>query len=350
MAPPARPRAMRPGTAPRGALAAVAALLIASLSGAPARAQSAKDKADSDKLYQDGLSKMLQGALDVGCPKLAESQRLFPRPGTLFTLAECEAKAGRVASAVEHYKEYLKLFAEMDPEQQAKQREKQRDKISQSQIDALSANAPRLTITVEGRSEGLTVKLDGAPMSSDRFGAATLVDPGDHVVTWEGGEGGPGERRVSLALGGSESIAVKGVPEKKGPAPVAPAEPTGPSGRRIAAYVAGGVGAAALVGGAVTGGLAAGKKGVVSDHCKDTGQNDVWSCDAEGKAAADSGKSLATISSVMFGVGGAALAAGVILFLTEPKAKTTEGATRPWISPEVAIGPSGGFVGASGVW
>src|SRR5689334_17098441 len=100
----------------RRSLFAAATLLLAALVSAPAFAQTDKEKATSDKLYQEGLAKMLEGAFDAGCPKLAESQRLFPRPGTLFTLAECEAKAGRPATAISHYRAYLKLFAEMDAE------------------------------------------------------------------------------------------------------------------------------------------------------------------------------------------------------------------------------------------
>jgi hypothetical protein len=201
-----RPLARR--AARRRSLFAAAPLLLAALvaAAAPAQAQSQADKAASDKLYQEGLAKMLESKFDVGCPKLAESQRLFPRPGTLFTLAECEAKAGRAATAIGHYQEYMKLFSEMDPDQQSKQREKQRDTISQAQISALSKTAPRLTIAVAGSPSGLSVKLDGAAVEASRFGAEIPVDPGEHVVTWEGGSGSPSEAKITLAAGEKKQV------------------------------------------------------------------------------------------------------------------------------------------------
>ena len=42
-------------------------------------------------------------------PRFAESHRLDPRPGTLFALASCEEKRGRLAAAVRIYDEYLAL-------------------------------------------------------------------------------------------------------------------------------------------------------------------------------------------------------------------------------------------------
>jgi len=43
---------------------------------------------------------MEAGNYAAGCPALAESQRLDPRAGTLFTLSQCEVQWGRVATAV----------------------------------------------------------------------------------------------------------------------------------------------------------------------------------------------------------------------------------------------------------
>src|SRR3954462_7468167 len=99
------PHEARPRTQILRRLSRVAApFFLVALTSAPAFAQTDKEKAASDKLYQEGLAKMLEGAFGVGCPKLAESQRLFPRPGTLFTLAECQAKSGKLVAAIEGYK------------------------------------------------------------------------------------------------------------------------------------------------------------------------------------------------------------------------------------------------------
>jgi hypothetical protein len=347
-------RALR-GSSPRLLAAAAPLLLAASVvcAAAPGLAQSDKDKAASDKLYEEGLAKMLEGNFDVGCPKLAESQRLFPRPGTLFTLAECEAKAGRLATAMGLYQEYLKVFSEMDPDQQTKQREKQRDKISAAQAETLSRQAPRLTIAVAEAAKGVPVTLDGAPVEASRLGVEIPVDPGEHVVSWQPPGGEAVSQKVTLAKGEKKRVTVAagaGSPD----GPTGPSAPegdaaSGPGGRRIAAFVAGGVGVAGLLVGAITGGLAIGKKGTIEEHCTDTGSSDRWACDPEGKAAADSGQSLALVSSIGFGVGLAGVAAGVVLFLTAPSSPKPEAAKR-WIKPDMAVGPSSGFIGVRGAF
>jgi len=90
------------------------------------------------------------------------------------------------------------------------------------------------------------------------------------------------------------------------PAPVAPppAEParTGLSGRRIGAIVSFGIGGAGLVMGAVTGGLAIGKKSTVNEGCGIGG--DPTACNAAGFSAASSLKTLGAASTAGFGISG----------------------------------------------
>jgi hypothetical protein len=98
--------------------------------------------------------------------------------------------------------------------------------------------------------------------------------------------------------------------------------------------------AAGIVAGSVTGAMVLGKKGTVSDNCVGA------ACSAEGKSAADSGKSLATASTVCFGVGLAGAAAAVVLLVTEPKADAARAAWRPVVGADGASG----WVGARGSW
>src|SRR5690242_9942096 len=86
-------------------------------SSAIAFAQTTPDEVTAAAQFDRGLAEMKAGHYDIACPALAESQRLDPRPGTLFTLAECESRAGRIATAVAHYEDYLARFAKMTPDQ-----------------------------------------------------------------------------------------------------------------------------------------------------------------------------------------------------------------------------------------
>ena len=82
---------------------------------------------------------------------------------------------------------------------------------------------------------------------------------------------------------------------------------------RTFAYVAFGVGGAALLVGAVTGILAIGKHGDLKDACPDA------TCPSTKQSDVDSYKTMGTISTVGFVVGGVGVAAGAILLLTAPK-------------------------------
>jgi hypothetical protein len=74
-------------------------LLSSLLLAAPA---AAGDKETAKGLFDRGIDQMEAGHYDKACPDIAESYRLDPQPGTLFTLAECEVKRGRLATAVAH--------------------------------------------------------------------------------------------------------------------------------------------------------------------------------------------------------------------------------------------------------
>ncbi len=119
---------------------AVGIALVALAPAATAQGSTAQTQFDY------GLAEMEAGRYSSGCPALAESYRIDPHPGVLFTLSECENKWGRIASAFTHYEAYLDLFAHMSDEQKAHQRG--RDRIAASQRDALRAMVPQLAIAL----------------------------------------------------------------------------------------------------------------------------------------------------------------------------------------------------------
>src|SRR5688572_10356592 len=95
----------------------------------------AEDVAAAEALFNRGMTDMEAGRYDAGCKAIAESQRLDPRPGTLFTLAVCETRWGHIATAVTHYGDYLTLYDRLTPDHQARQVE--RAKEAKKQRDTL---------------------------------------------------------------------------------------------------------------------------------------------------------------------------------------------------------------------
>jgi hypothetical protein len=319
----------------RAIVAAVGAALICV--AAPIAAQ---DSATAAALFDKGLAEMQAGHFTAACPAFAESYRLDPQPGALFTLAECEAKAGKLASAVIRYDEYLELFSRMTPAQRTGQRG--RDKIATEQRQKLSPQVPQLTLTLPaGAPAGILVKRDGQALASVALGTALPVDPGEHVISTTVPGGPEHQQRVTLAAGDKKSMELEielpsspaassapaaasssSAPPSASPPTSASAPPSSASGPtpqpRVPvskgsaspwAYVAGGIGLAGVAVGTVTGLMAVGKKSIVNDNCKDL------QCSAKGMDAVDSGRNLALVSTIGFGVGAAGLVTGVVLLM-----------------------------------
>jgi hypothetical protein len=78
-------------------------------------------------------------------------------------------------------------------------------------------------------------------------------------------------------------------------------------------WVAGGIGAAGLVTGGITGALVFSKKSEIDDNCRR------FDCNRQGKQAADSAQTLALVSTVGFAVGVVGCATAAVLLLTSPK-------------------------------
>jgi hypothetical protein len=109
--------------------------------------------------------------------------------------------------------------------------------------------------------------------------------------------------------------------------------------------VAGGVGIAGVLVGTVAGILVFSKKSTVEDECVGL------DCSPKGVEAASSGKTLAMVSNVGFGVGVAGLAVGAILLLTGSSSEAAKvGAVhvRPWLDAGVERGTPVGRAGFSG--
>jgi hypothetical protein len=316
-----------------GALAAAVVCLAA-----PARAQ---DVAAAEALWNRGMADMEAGDYPKACPAIGESYRLDPRPGTLFTLAECEFRRGRLATAFARYGDYLALLDALSPEKRARQQAQGRDKAARDQRAALGPQVPELTLTLGPRApSGAVVKRDGVVLAEPSLGIALPVDPGEHVITLEIPGKPPSERRVTLAprekkvLMLEEQEPARAAPPPTPPpppppprprpalapiaAPLPPPPPTprsGPSAQKIAGYTVGGAGAAGVVVGAVLGGLTLAKKGTINAECRLV--SGTHTCSQAGLDARSSAVALGNGSTASVIAGAALAATGAALILTD---------------------------------
>jgi len=322
--------------------------VIALLGG---KAAFAADPAAAEALFQKGVTEMDAGHFDAACPALAESQRLDPRPGTLCALAECEAKAGRIATASSLYTDYLRQYEAMSAAQKNKHAE--RAKGARAQKEALAAEVPELSLVLlPGAPAGTRVLRDGVELSAASLDIPLPVDPGEHVIATQVPGGPMREERIEVSRGEMTTVELwAGVaPIAHKPAPVAqklPAAPPAPvkadrSWMRTAAYISGGVGLAGLAVGASMGAVVWSMKPAIDEGCPDR------QCKTSAASeTAQRAQGFAHASEVGFAVAGAgAVGAGVLLLLAN-KRSDGSGPAKPGVhagSVEVGPGSAAAFV------
>jgi hypothetical protein len=289
------------------------------------RAVFAQDVAAAEELYRRGVSDFRAEKLETACQEFGASYKLDPHPGVLFTLATCEARQGRIATASAHYDDFLRLVAELPPEQQAIHAE--RRQVATAERVALTGQIPQLTVVLpEGLPRSAAVRRDGVALDAMSIGQRLPVDPGEHSVTLEVPGSPVQEQRVVLGRGESKTVTLH-LPAAPPAPPIAPraapvVEPpvrgaraeTPQESPRTASYwwyLAAAVGVSGAAG-TTAGILAFSDKGIVNEACAGP------ACTARGKAAADRGKTEALVSTVSFGVGIAGLATMAILLVVDP--------------------------------
>jgi hypothetical protein len=298
----------------------LAPMMLVSLLAGSALAQSADSSALAEQLFNQARDLVKANKWAEACPKFEASLRYDPVLGTRLNLATCYEHIGKLASAWGLYRE------SMDAAKKAG--DTKRADYAQKQAAALEPRLPKLAITAPAnKPAGFVVKRDGTPIDAGELGVALYVDPGTHEVTAAADGFEPFSVTVNLVEAKTETLAIPALVAKPD-AETQPAVEQEVDTAAISAkarqrkFIALGVGGGGLVAAAV--GLVFGAKasGSYSDAKKLCG--DDLSCSAEnfdrGKKLVSDSRSAGTISTVLVGVGLAAIAAGVVVFVTAPKA------------------------------
>lgn len=317
-----------------------------------AGAASADDKDRSKQLFDQALSQMEAKKYDSACPLLEESQKLAPFPGTLFTLAECEALRGRNAVAFLRYGEYLDVYAALPKDKQAKQGTRERD--ARGKREKLAKLIGQITFLLPADAPaGTTVSVAGKTIDDSALHLPVVLEPSEYTVVATTPDGTATETKVTVAKGQTNAVTLEVRSATPAPqktvGPVATAAPTAPKGgtdgRRIAAYAAGGAGVLALAAGGVTFGLMLAKKDVVDASCTDSAPG-VKACSAEGVAAGNDAKTFGTVATIGLAAGVVLAGVSAALLITAPKKKAQgSGAVVVQAAP---LGLSGTMVGVRG--
>jgi len=272
---------------------------------------------------------MKAGRLEKACPELQASLDLVRDSGTKGALARCHGLSGRVASAWLLWRE----LADTAPNAALRT-------DAAAQAARLESRLPRYTI--KRATRGVAVQINGRDVAGT-VAIAVPIDPGKVAVTAVGREG----TREVTETWTHDYTAVEGQTlaiEIPALAPLAPAplvrpieEPARPSSeladrrhrRHVVAVVIGTVALGVAAGSTVLGLDARAKFADAKDLC----DGDIKQCPssqvAASQAKVDDARNAATLSTIGFGVAGAAAVTAVILW-----------ATAPSLEHRVAIAPS----------
>lgn len=307
------------------ATSALAFALAITLTSSTALAQNAAAEA----LFTDAERLFAEGKFAEACAAYQASNRIESRAGTLINLGLCREKNNQLASAWSAFKDALNRVK--DPKKRV---------IAEERIAAIEPRLSYLTISVpdESRIDGLAVTRDGNPVDAAIWNRALPVDGGTIVIAGKA----PGHEAWSTTVEvpnelGKISVDVPRFKElaKLVTPPVAPAvvepEPTvsvraeKPSlftGKRKLAIGLGGFGVLAFAGGVVFGTQANGFEDDAFALCPMPSMP----CD-DGDRANDlisRGKTRALLANLSFGVGGAAIVGGVVLWFLGAPADSRE--------------------------
>ncbi|MEO6776864.1 MAG: tetratricopeptide repeat protein [Kofleriaceae bacterium] len=292
----------------------LAAVLVVATLATPARANKA------DELFRQGKRLMAEKKFAEACPKLDASFKVDPEIGTELNIGRCYEEWGKLATA---YRAYT------DAHQRAADAKDPRTPKIQALIAKLDPNVPRLVVRIpEGADHaGLRVTIDGVAVAD--LSAPQLVDPGPKTIEYGLGSGPRTSRLVRIERGATAEITLELAKPKAAPlpdklavtAPPPPAAkpasaPTSPGhGQRVAGVVIAGAGVV-TVGVSTYLALAARSNYDAALEANCMGMTNA--CNLQGLTDTHAARSEANTATIIGGVGLAAIAAGIVVYVISP--------------------------------
>ncbi|MEZ4299415.1 MAG: hypothetical protein R3B70_30975 [Polyangiaceae bacterium] len=317
-------------------------LFASQLAGGPAHAQSKEELDKARALFLEGVSLAAANNCAAALGKYQAVAKVKMTAQVAYNMAECQERLGKLVSSLGSYRLAASLVVDGQPEVVAK--------TVGDRVASIEARIPRLII--ERTEQTSRIELDGVEIGSSQIGVENLVDPGAHIVSGKVGETEVWRESVTVAEKESKTVTVKiDLAKFKPPEPTATVTAIYGSHRgshrraslRVPAYVVGGIGVLSLGVGFALMGTSLSTASELEQLC---GTDHI--CPASEKGKYDSGRTTAGVSMALLGVGAAALATGVVLFIvrspssSQPPAATEPAAARRFVGPEVGVAVRGG--------
>ncbi|MEO8900327.1 MAG: hypothetical protein ABI488_01875 [Polyangiaceae bacterium] len=298
----------------RYALGMLCASLVVSVAGISHAEDAAENVAAARTLGIQGVQLADAGKCPEAIDKLQRAESLHHAPTILGRLGECQVAVGEIVEGTENLNSVVREPLSATAPKVFHDAQDRAQKV----LTSATPKIAHLVIRVTPADAKASVAVAGKPVPEALLGAERPTDPGTHEVTATAVGYKPASTMVTLAVGGRQDITLllekdpnvmaALPPTAAGTATTAtgPLPPPEPAAKKnnTAAYVLLGVGGAGLIVGSVTGALAFGKASDCPNKvCKS--QSDL-----------DGAKSMATVSTIGFGVGIVGVALGTIFLLT----------------------------------
>ncbi|WP_438017615.1 tetratricopeptide repeat protein [Sorangium sp. So ce315] len=285
-------------------------------------------------LAEEGLALYDRGEYEAALDKLGRADELIQAPTIGLYAARCLEQLGRLIEASERYLQVSRMQLDASASDVFKAAVADAEKA----YNDLKPRIPKLAVAVRGAPEReVQITIDGKPVPPALVGVSRPVDPGKHVV--EGAWAGRVVRQeITLSERNETAVALEFpaappkppaiVPRRAGPAP--------DTTQRVFGWTAVGAGAAGLIAGGITFGVASALRDDLIGlgctervECPDTPQT---------RDKLGSYNSVRLVPAPALIVGGVLAAGGVALLLTVPPAssstsKSGGAAAHAWISP-----------------
>lgn len=309
---------------------------------------------DAESLYQKGVDAFKQGKYIEASQAFREANKAKPSWKLQYNIGQCEAAAKRHGLALSAFEIYLSRGGDDIPPNR-------RDEVL-AEVERLRKMVGRVSVVAP---DGVAVYIDGVDQgTAPLLGKIPVAASVDHEI-WAI-QDGKELKRQRFRVSGGDTINIEiSVPIKADSASAAPDTPaaprpsdssppahTGPeelgtagsamdsasvkTGSKptktlsLAGWVLTGSGAALIVAGAITGGLALGKDNDLNNQCEES------HCPSSADGDIESMNNLAVVTNVLLGVGAAAAVTGAVLLIVGAKKERTqekELAVVPVLSP-----------------
>jgi len=298
----------------------------------------ADDKDEAKRHFEAGMTLLQTDDFAGAAAAFETSVRLFPTKTSLFNLANCY-------KALQRYGDSLETIHRLEAEFGGTMGEELEVEASnlRRELENLVGH-----LLVEVDPFGATIRVDGREAGKAPLGKPLVLGPGDHEVEASLDGYAAEKRTVRVESRGDAAVSFE-LQKVQAPSPEddadsaapEPVEPLPPPAEEPAAghgslwtggWIAASLGAAVMIAGGVTGGIALAKGNELETDYPDGVPGDK-------KSEVDGMDRLAVATDVLLCVGGAAVVAGVVMLVVDGRSKRRDVAFVPDAGP--------GFAGAS---